>query len=91
MTNIVSASAPFELNALQLDVAMPAIFLAATDGCFSYLDTPADFEYLLLKSLHSAQAEQDWQDRLKAAREYAADDRNGERLQHLRTGSDGER
>lgn len=51
LNNVISASAPFKLNAARVELAEPFIVLAATDGLFHYLPTPGSLEYVVLRSL----------------------------------------
>ena len=60
LTNLVSASDPFALRSRIIESADPHILLVATDGCFGYLPTPWHFESILLETLISADAPQDW-------------------------------
>ncbi|MFE7853870.1 hypothetical protein [Streptomyces sp. NPDC057403] len=52
MSNLVSADGRFSLNSQTVPLPLPAVVIAATDGCFGYLPTPAHFEELLLSSMH---------------------------------------
>ncbi|MGW3283128.1 hypothetical protein ACWDR3_00620 [Streptomyces sp. NPDC001002] len=59
MSNLVSADGRFEINNRSVTpLPYPSVVIAATDGCFGYLRTPAHFEDLLLSSMRSA-ADQD--------------------------------
>jgi serine/threonine protein phosphatase PrpC len=51
MSNLLSADGNFIVNHCRFEVAAPMVLLAATDGCFGYLRTPAHFEELLLDSM----------------------------------------
>lgn len=51
MTNLVSADRPFTVNHRSHQIEGPVVLLSATDGCFGYVETPAVFEYLVLRSL----------------------------------------
>ena len=37
MTNVASASRPYEIHRKQVQLSEPAVVFAATDGCFGYL------------------------------------------------------
>ena len=60
MTNVISAGAPFELHVKSKAINSPCIFLAATDGCFGYLKSPMEFEYLLLDTLVNSKNLYEW-------------------------------
>jgi hypothetical protein len=66
MTNMVCADRPFTINAKRHSLRRPVVLVAATDGCFGYLATPAHFEYLLLETLTASSDPDDWADRLLA-------------------------
>ena len=61
MSNFISADVDFVLNYRQLAVVSPVILIAATDGCFNFVASPAHFEFLLLNTLHSAENADQWQ------------------------------
>ena len=60
MTNVINASSPFEIHYKELIVDHPCIFLTATDGCFGYLNSPMEFENLLLGTLVEAKSILQW-------------------------------
>ena len=66
LTNVITASRDFEIHEKRLMVPTPCILFAATDGCFGYLSTPMEFEYMLLDTLLSSGSILDWEDRLKS-------------------------
>ncbi len=75
LTNVISASIPFELHRHRVQTELPAIVIAATDGCFGYLKTPMEFEYFLLSTMLQAECIADWKSSLKQAiAEHAGDD-----------------
>ena len=74
MTNVVSASGDFVLHAHVVSVEGPCVLLAATDGCFGYLRTPMEFEYLLLWTLAESESPVGWEDRLHTAMTAVAGD-----------------
>jgi len=75
MLNVVSASEDFTINESGLTVTAGSIVMAATDGFFSWVLTPALFEYHVLETLHSAADAPEWGRRLTAAvRSYTSDD-----------------
>lgn len=75
MENLVAADRPFRINHRRFTPERPSVLLAATDGAFGYVRTPAHFEYLLLHALVGAETIDQWSDRLLSAfAEFAADD-----------------
>ena len=60
MTNVASASRPYEIHRKQVSLEEPAAVLNATDGCFGYLPTPMEFEKLLLTTLKEAEDMEHW-------------------------------
>lgn len=54
MTNVINASTSFEVHNKKISFNSPCILLTATDGCFGYLNSPMEFEYLLTDSLIKA-------------------------------------
>lgn len=75
MSNFISANADFTLHQRGLHLRVNAILLAASDGCFAYVDTPVHFEYMLLSTMHDAADWDDWSDRLTTAiKNVTADD-----------------
>ena len=76
LSNLVSASADFVLHTRTVATAVdPVVILAATDGCFGYLDTPIHFEYLLLECLDRAADLNQWSQNIeRAIRAVTGDD-----------------
>jgi serine/threonine protein phosphatase PrpC len=67
MSNCVSASADFVLQERRLPLPRACVLIAATDGCFGYVQTPLHFEYMLLSTMRDAQSFDEWEERLGAA------------------------
>ncbi|MEV6051853.1 serine/threonine protein phosphatase [Streptomyces sp. NPDC052107] len=65
MTNLVCADRQFEIDGQRLTHPFPCVLVAATDGCFGYVHTPADFETLLLRTLHQAGTADEWADLIR--------------------------
>jgi serine/threonine protein phosphatase PrpC len=65
MSNYVSAESDFVLRVRDHDLQPFSILLAATDGCFGYVQTPLHFEHLLLSTMQEATDWADWQSRLE--------------------------
>ncbi|MEU9981619.1 serine/threonine protein phosphatase [Streptomyces sp. NPDC050856] len=76
MTNLVCADRDFLIGTQRLTLpAQPCVLVTATDGFFGYVHTPADFEYVLLHTLHLAHNEGEWADLLRReVQGYTADD-----------------
>lgn len=66
LTNVITTSKDFEIHEKRLTVPTPCILFAATDGCFGYLSTPMEFEYMLLECLLTSRNVLEWEDRLKS-------------------------
>lgn len=60
LTNVICASIPFEIRIKEITVDMPCILFTATDGCFGYLKTPMDFEYLLTNLMMKSKNLTEW-------------------------------
>ncbi|MFD3612829.1 PP2C family protein-serine/threonine phosphatase [Streptomyces atroolivaceus] len=75
MTNVVCADRDFFVDEHPFEFALPCVLMAATDGFFGYVHTPADFENTLLSTLRRAGSEAEWADLIRAEVEsYTADD-----------------
>jgi serine/threonine protein phosphatase PrpC len=60
MTNMVSADRPFTLHCVVGQAPMPCLLVCATDGFFGYVETPSQFEHVVLHCLMSAQDVRHW-------------------------------
>jgi serine/threonine protein phosphatase PrpC len=60
VTNVLCADRAFRVDEHQHRLLLPAVLLCATDGFFGYLQTPPDFEMLLLNTLASAADPLQW-------------------------------
>lgn len=75
MENLVAADRPFRVNHRRFTPESPVVLIAATDGAFGYVRTPAHFEYLVLHTLADADSLSGWSAALLAAfSEFVADD-----------------
>jgi hypothetical protein len=75
MRNVVDASGGFEIGANEVvDPPHPAIYLAATDGLSSYVQTPGEVELLLVATLAAATSTEEWADALVGRLTDAPDD-----------------
>lgn len=64
LTNVISLTKDFTLHRAKISMGRPGLLFAATDGCFGYLSTPMEFEYLLLKTLQEARNVDEWEKKL---------------------------
>ena len=64
MTNMISADRPFNLQVAETIVGEPFLLLAATDGCFGYLPSPAHLDAVLMEELVNSASEDEWARRL---------------------------
>jgi hypothetical protein len=65
ISNCINADGEFVLNRVVLEkLPSPIMLLAATDGCFGYVQTPAHFERLLLQTLQISNAPNEWEQHL---------------------------
>lgn len=75
LSNVISADVPYQINLSETIVREPCMILSATDGCFSYLSSPMEFEWLLLDTLMAAKSPAEWERFLSQIfGEYAGDD-----------------
>lgn len=51
LTNMINLSKDFTIHTGHISMDRPGFIFAATDGCFGYLSTPMEFEYLLLETM----------------------------------------
>lgn len=66
LTNVVSAKGNYAINKRSATVTYPAVVICATDGCFGYLSTPMEFEYLLLDTLSKSKCADEWGKNIQA-------------------------
>ena len=67
MTNVISAEKDFVIHQKKISVSKPCIVFAATDGCFGYVSSPMEFEWLLLETLMHSSGPADWETQITAA------------------------
>lgn len=60
MTNVINASTQFTIHAKKIVLDKPCVLLTATDGCFGYLNSPMEFEYLLTVAMQNASSIYGW-------------------------------
>ena len=61
LSNSVNASVPFEIHFAEMLVKSPCLILSASDGVFSYFDSPIRLEWLLLDTLRRAETPVEWE------------------------------
>lgn len=75
LSNFVNADVEFTIHQRTQEIEKPCLLIAATDGCFGYLESPAHFEYQILKHLVNAFNLDEWKANLSnELRKIAADD-----------------
>jgi len=75
MTNVLSSDGKFHLNYKSIYITRPTIVFAATDGCFGYVTSPMEFEYLILYDLVNHETPEEFRISLwKTLADYAGDD-----------------
>jgi hypothetical protein len=65
IANCISADAPFYLDGREFILPLPCVVLAATDGCFGYVESPMHFEALVLEALLTARSMKQWRAALR--------------------------
>lgn len=75
MTNVLSSDGNYQINCKTIKLTEPGIIFAATDGCFGYIPSPMEFEYVLLKSLVGSSTPERFKKELRTRlSQYAGDD-----------------
>lgn len=75
LANVAYHGGKYSVNKRSATVTYPAIVVCATDGCFGYMTTPMEFEYLLLKALSKSKNANDWKELiLHDLKEISGDD-----------------
>ncbi len=75
LKNVITANFAFSVNKKDFRINHPCILFTATDGCFGYVNTPMDFEYLLLEVLTGSANISQWQSKLdEYILKFAGDD-----------------
>lgn len=75
MFNVLSSDGKYQLNYKTIKLIKPTIVFAATDGCFSYMHSPMEFEYVILKTLCNSKTPYLFQKELQITlSKYAGDD-----------------
>ena len=63
-TNVLCTEKPVKLHCKTVMMNEPFVVFSATDGCFSYLSTPMEFEGVLLETLLKTKCVADWESEL---------------------------
>ena len=75
MNNVLSSDGNFQIHSKTILLTQPALLFAATDGCFGYVSSPMEFEYLLVKTLVNGKTPKEFKRNLEEEMgEYAGDD-----------------
>ena len=75
MNNELSSDGNYRINYKTILLTKPALIFAATDGCFGYVSSPMEFEYILVKALVENTTPEGFRENLKKElEEYAGDD-----------------
>lgn len=75
LSNLVSISNDFEIHTTEMLITEPCMVLTATDGCFSYFQSPMEFEWVLLDTLTESETPVQWETNLREVfGSYASDD-----------------
>lgn len=74
LSNMVNVDGDFHIDVYGLRVPKPCVVITATDGAFSYLPTPMEFELLLLKTLEASSDLTGWRNHLTASLAKLASD-----------------
>lgn len=74
MTNVVNMSSSFTIHHGCTVLSKPGIVFSSTDGCFGYVSTPMEFEYMLIQSMLSSQSAAEWERHLSKMFESVAGD-----------------
>lgn len=66
LSNVVSYGKAYTLHTKELLIREPCMILTATDGCFSYYQSPMELEWILLDSLAKAESPVQWEEYLRS-------------------------
>lgn len=65
LSNLISADKEYYLHEKKISLSAPCVLVSSTDGCFSYFQTPMEFEYLLLSTLMFSNSIYEWETKMK--------------------------
>lgn len=75
MTNVISSDGKYILNCKNVEISKPSLIFTATDGCFGYIPSPMEFEYMLIDNMLQSENIEAYKRRLNNMfSEYAGDD-----------------
>lgn len=75
LKNVINASVPYEMHSQHYSAVRRCLLFSATDGCFGYLNSPMEFEFIILDTLMSSKSVDEWKSKLEAViGERAGDD-----------------
>lgn len=60
LTNVLSADRDFRIHQAHFEPAYPCLMMCASDGCFGYVSSPMEFEWMILSSLENSQCVEEW-------------------------------
>ena len=74
LTNLLSSDGNYTLHYKRLLLTEPTVLFAATDGCFGYIPSPMEFEYLLCRSIRETETVNELRTRLREEFQRTAGD-----------------
>ena len=75
MTNVLSADGNYKINSKTIQIDKPTLIFAATDGCFGYIPSPMEFEYILVNTIVRSKTPEEFRALLyRQFSQYAGDD-----------------
>lgn len=75
LKNVITSNVSFVVNQKKVMANYPCVVFSATDGCFGYMSTPMDFEYMLLETLMESENIEEWKINLNQKFiEFSSDD-----------------
>ena len=75
MTNVLSSDEQYQINSKTIYLNRPALIFATTDGCFGYVPSPMEFEYIILNALVKSETPERFKEKLyRQFSQYAGDD-----------------
>ena len=75
LTNVLSSDGNYVIHYKLIQITRPTLIFAATDGCFGYVPSPMEFEYMILRTLAESTKPSLFHEALKnQIKKYASDD-----------------
>jgi len=65
MSQVIAADGKYDIHAKEINISFPCFLITATDGCFAYLGTPMELEWILLETLFQAGDMAGWAELIK--------------------------